>query len=453
MVHRRAVRASLCASVLVSALVWAAPAAAAFPEDGKRWKQLTTTTGMTWNQVAAVCPRDGVSRCAGSIGTRDLTGWVWATDAQVIALMGHYAPAIVTADPPSVSGPEYLLTAMGFLEDMRPTFFFSGYPTTSASASGWTSSDRDGAPVAGSAGYTHPVFNGGFSVGVSGTADQPSADRGVWLWRPSTDDLTPPVITPVLSGTLGSNGWYVSDVAVGWDVQDPDSPVSSRTGCEPAGVTTDTAGTTFTCVASSSGGTATKSVVVKRDATPPVVTCASPVQVFQIYQLGVFVSATVTDATSGPDRPLVQGVTNTNTAGTFTSSLTGADRAGHRTSVTCSYQVAIPACRGLTPTIVGNAQNNVINGTNAADVIVALSGADTVNGKSGDDVICGGDGPDTIDGGDGKDWIDGGASPDDLRGGNGDDFLDGGLQLDSIRGDNGRDTCISGETRMSSCEA
>ncbi len=25
---------------------------------------------------------------------------------QVVALMGHYVPAILTADPPSVSGPE-----------------------------------------------------------------------------------------------------------------------------------------------------------------------------------------------------------------------------------------------------------------------------------------------------------------------------------------------------------
>ena len=53
-----------------------------------------------------MCPRDGVSRCSGSIGGRNLTGWVWATDAQVVELMGHYVPAILTADPPSVSGPE-----------------------------------------------------------------------------------------------------------------------------------------------------------------------------------------------------------------------------------------------------------------------------------------------------------------------------------------------------------
>jgi Ca2+-binding RTX toxin-like protein len=56
-------------------------------------------------------------------------------------------------------------------------------------------------------------------------------------------------------------------------------------------------------------------------------------------------------------------------------------------------------------------------------------------------------------GGDGADRIDGGASPDDLNGGRGDDFLDGGLHNDSLRGDDGRDTCVSGETRRSSCEA
>ena len=58
-----------------------------------------------------------------------------------------------------------------------------------------------------------------------------------------------------------------------------------------------------------------------------------------------------------------------------------------------------------------------------------------------------------INGGDGADRIDGGASPDDLNGGSGDDFLDGGLHNDSLRGDDGLDTCVSGETRRSSCEA
>jgi hemolysin type calcium-binding protein len=417
--------------VVVAVLGWsAAPAAAAFPQDGKRWRQLTDTVGVTWSQVAAVCPTDGASRCSGVAGGRDLTGWIWATDDQVVDLMGAYAPQLLTADPPSVSGPEYLFSAMTFLDDMKPTFFFSGYPTTSASASGWTASAVPGS--AGGAGYTHPIFNGSFGVGSTAPPDEPSRFRGAWLWRPASDDLTPPVIRPVVSGTAGANGWYVSDVSVSWDVQDPESAATSA--CASTTVTADTAGTTLTCTATSGGGTATGTYVVRRDTTPPVVTCASPPQSFEIYQLGVFVTAAVTDLTSGPASPAVQGATSTQVAGTFTSVLTGADRAGNRRSATCTYRVVVPTCNGLTATIVGNGQNNTITGTNGPDVIVALAGADTINAGRGNDTICGGDGPDTIDAGDGNDWVDGGASPDDIRGGS------------------GVDTCLSGDRRTSQCE-
>src|SRR3954463_16114568 len=51
---------------------------------GKEWRQLTDTVGVSWNQVAEVCPGDGISACSGAIDDLDLTGWVWATDAQLI---------------------------------------------------------------------------------------------------------------------------------------------------------------------------------------------------------------------------------------------------------------------------------------------------------------------------------------------------------------------------------
>ncbi len=44
-------------------------------------------------------------------------------------------------------------------------------------------------------------------------------------------DGTAPVITPNISGTLGSGGWYTSDVSVSWDVEDPETGISSSTGC------------------------------------------------------------------------------------------------------------------------------------------------------------------------------------------------------------------------------
>ena len=85
------------------------------------------------------------------------------------------------------------------------------------------------------------------------------------------DDATPPVIAPTVSGTSGANGWYVSDVQVSWSVTDDESTVSSQTGCDTQSVTSDTDGVTFTCSASSFGGSDSQSVTVKRDAIAPAI--------------------------------------------------------------------------------------------------------------------------------------------------------------------------------------
>jgi hemolysin type calcium-binding protein len=260
------------------------------------------------------------------------------------------------------------------------------------------------------------------------------------------------MITPIVDGAEGNNGWFVSDVSVGWDVHDDESPVSGQVGCDPGTVTSDTVGTSFSCEATSAGGTASETAVVRRDVTAPTLTCGTPAPVFEIYQLGARVPASVTDATSGPAASTRFGPANTNRAGSFTTIVMGTDRAGNAGKRSCPYTVVIPTCRGLTATLVGTASNDVIAGTTGRDVIVALGGADIVSGGGGADVICGGDGPDILKGDAGGDWIDGGASSDDIYGGAGDDTLDGGLHNDSLRGDGGRDTCTSGEIRMSSCE-
>ena len=81
-------------------------------------------------------------------------------------------------------------------------------------------------------------------------------------------DATPPTVEPTVTGTQGDNGWYTSDVGVSWAVNDGESAVTSS-GCDSVTVSTDTEGRTFTCSATSAGGTTTKSVTVKRDATAP----------------------------------------------------------------------------------------------------------------------------------------------------------------------------------------
>lgn len=90
-------------------------------------------------------------------------------------------------------------------------------------------------------------------------------------------DTTAPVITPNVSGTLGNNGWFVSDVTVSWSVVDNESAITSSSGCVSTTIIADTAGMTLTCSATSAGGTSSESVTIKRDATAPTISgSASP---------------------------------------------------------------------------------------------------------------------------------------------------------------------------------
>ncbi len=197
---------------------------------GKRWRALTETTGLTASQVATVCPRDGVAACSGAVAGKDLTGWVWATDAQVKALFGEYAPAIRTAVPPVLSSADLLMPAMDFLGKMGATFSITGYNFHSTVAIGWTSTTAAGLPVVGSVDFGwYPILG---SFALRSRADTASSQIGVWLWRLSSADITPPTITPTVAGTLGTNGWYISNTSVAWAVSDAESAVSARSGCD-----------------------------------------------------------------------------------------------------------------------------------------------------------------------------------------------------------------------------
>jgi hypothetical protein len=110
-------------------------------------------------------------------------------------------------------------------------------------------------------------------------------------------DTTAPLLVPAVTGTAGANGWYVSNVAVAWTVSDAETPVTSTSGCGTSTVTADTSGVTFTCTAQSAGGTATGSVTIKRDVTPPVLGLPGPLTVNATQTTGANVSyvATVSD--------------------------------------------------------------------------------------------------------------------------------------------------------------
>ncbi|MCO5176696.1 MAG: Ig-like domain-containing protein [Thermomicrobiales bacterium] len=80
-------------------------------------------------------------------------------------------------------------------------------------------------------------------------------------------DQTPPAGNPTISGTLGDNGWYVGQVTVTWNWADATSGTNS---CPP--VTNALAEGQYTITANCSdmaGNTATGSVPIKIDQTPP----------------------------------------------------------------------------------------------------------------------------------------------------------------------------------------
>ena len=115
------------------------------------------------------------------------------------------------------------------------------------------------------------------ATGAKLAAGDPSNYQVTVSAPPPPSDTTAPVITPNISGTLGNNGWYTSDVTVSWSVVDNESTVSSTSGCETTTINADTAGTTLTCSATSAGGTDSESVTIKRDATAPTISgSASP---------------------------------------------------------------------------------------------------------------------------------------------------------------------------------
>lgn len=158
-------------------------------------------------------------------------------------------------------------------------------------------------------------------------------------------DGTAPVITPVVAGTQHPSGWYTSDVVVTWTLSDPESAITSSMGCGATTVTAESAtGTTLTCAATSAGGTASQSITIQKDATPPVI--ASPLDGVTLERHAVVTATwTCADAISTPTPTCMASLPwgsaiDTSTTGEFTFTVTAIDGAGNRASRLIRYFVA-----------------------------------------------------------------------------------------------------------------
>ena len=114
---------------------------------------------------------------------------------------------------------------------------------------------------------------------------------------PVPSDVTPPVITPTITGTLGNDNWYTSDVEISWDVSDDESAITSP-ACTATLVDTDTPEQTASCSATSAGGTADAEVTVKRDATAPVIGYTGNTGAYTVDQ-NIAIDCDASDAQSG----------------------------------------------------------------------------------------------------------------------------------------------------------
>ncbi len=96
-------------------------------------------------------------------------------------------------------------------------------------------------------------------------------DNQVSLTHVVSPDPSGPEITANIDGTLGLNGWYVSAVTLSWTVSDAQSPIGSQVGCDTITIEADQAKTTYTCTASSDGGTASETAIIGVDLLAPMV--------------------------------------------------------------------------------------------------------------------------------------------------------------------------------------
>jgi Concanavalin A-like lectin/glucanases superfamily/MBG domain (YGX type)/Bacterial Ig-like domain (group 3)/IPT/TIG domain/MBG domain len=210
-------------------------------------------------------------------------------------------------------------------------------------------------------------------VGVFGAAPD---SRFAWIDNAFRyADTRPPQIFYGFSESPNEDGWFNRNVTLYWAWMDNETPVTSTSGCDTAVIAADTPGTTYTCTATSEGGTSSLSAVVKRDATAPTATITSPA--FQLYDLGEVVQPafTCSDALSGIASCV--GGTNgqpidTSMPGYHTFGVSITDRAGNPGWVSVDYAVGSGVCTpGLPDNVAwwrmeGDTLNTRSNGTTAA---------------------------------------------------------------------------------------
>jgi hypothetical protein len=149
-------------------------------------------------------------------------------------------------------------------------------------------------------------------------------------------DTTPPEIAPDVQPPPNGAGWNNSPVTVTWTVTDSLSEITDSTGCDPATRSTNTPvpGVTYTCTATSRGGTASASAVVKLDQVAPTLTGAPTTtpNANGWYNAPVTIDWTCDDALSGVAGPCPDDAVLASEGAAVSAAASVSDVAGNTTN-------------------------------------------------------------------------------------------------------------------------
>ena len=341
--------------------------------------------------VTAAAPLAGVALVTGSehvndpeIGTsggnNDFTVTVVPRAPASLTATATTTPSVSVAWPTSLDE-----TAADFsylLERKAGAGAYAALTTVNATGSA-TYNHSDTAVTAGTA-YCYRVrarYNAGGGTNVTSgfTSEQCATPTA------APADTTPPVISYVLTpgSPDGNDDWYKSNVALVWTVTEAESPGSLvKTGCVNQNITTDQAATTYSCSATSTGGSASAvSVTIKRDATAP--TAETTLYAAANGSNGWYTIAPAW-TTAGSDT-LSGLASSTCETGTYS----GGEGTGLTVSGTCTDNAGNTAsdasppfkydATGPSATLAVTAGTEGSNGWYTSDVTVSTSGSDTVS--------------------------------------------------------------------------
>jgi len=241
----------------------------------------------------------------------------------------------------------------GTVNSNSATFTFSSNEVnstfeTNLDGAGWVPTDNNGTS-------TSNTYNGlsdaehTFQVRATDAVGNTDASPASRTWTVQSDS-TAPVIDYTLDPASpdGDNDWYKSSVTLTWNVTDPESAVT-KTGCNDQNITTDQVATTYSCSATSAGGSAGPvNVSIKRDGSAPNAPTATTNPASPVANSGGFFKDTVKVSYGGSTDVGPSGVASYtadqtfNTTGTHNYSGKATDNAGNQSTATTG-QVKVDA--------------------------------------------------------------------------------------------------------------